>query len=162
VTRRSEEEHLRALAQKLEAQLEGIRRKMRRRLEAEYARGNVTGPQRLVMHALVLSPEGMSLKQLSAKVSLAHSTVSGIVDRLEKRGFVKRKVLECDQRVTQITVSEAVREFMERHAPELQLHPLLSGLRRASEAERTAVRKGIETLERLLEEQGRRQYPVAG
>jgi DNA-binding MarR family transcriptional regulator len=151
VIRRREEERLRALAQKLEAQLHGIRRKMRRRLEAEYARGEVTGPQRLVMEALVNS-EGMSLKELSAKVSLAHSTVSGIVDRLEKRGLVKRQTLESDQRVRQITVSKAVREFLEKRAPELKLHPLLSALRRASEAERTAVEKGIETLERLLEE----------
>ncbi len=151
MTTRKEEKLLRALAQDLEAQLQRIRRKMRRRLEAEYRRGEVTGPQRLVMHVLVGS-EGMSLKELSARVSLAHSTVSGIVDRLEKRGFVNRRALESDRRVTQITVSKPVREFMEKQAPELALHPLLSALRRASEAERSAVRKGIETLERLLEE----------
>ncbi|MGH9604081.1 MAG: MarR family winged helix-turn-helix transcriptional regulator [Terracidiphilus sp.] len=148
---RKEEKPLLALAQDLEAQLQSIRRKMRRRLEAEYARGDVTGPQRLVMHALV-SSEGMSLKELSARVSLAHSTVSGIVDRLEKRGFVNRHVLESDRRVTQITVSKPVSEFMKKQAPELALHPLLNALRRASGAERSAVRKGIETLERLLEE----------
>ena len=148
---RKEEEALRALAQDLEARLHGIRRKMRRRLEAEYARGEVTGPQRLVMQALVGSG-GMSLKELSAKVSLAHSTVSGIVDRLEKRGFVNRQVLESDHRVTQITVAKVVREFLEKQVPELTLYPLLNALRRASEAERIAVRKGIETLERLMEE----------
>jgi DNA-binding MarR family transcriptional regulator len=151
VIQRKEEEALRALAQDLEARLHGIRRKMRRRLEAEYARGEVTGPQRLVMQALVGSG-GMSLKELSAKVSLAHSTVSGIVDRLEKRGFVNRQVLESDHRVTQITVAKVVREFLEKQAPELTLYPLLNALRRASEAERIAVRKGIKTLERLMEE----------
>ena len=123
---------------------------MRRRLEAEYARGDVTGPQRLVMHALVLS-EGLSLKELSAKVSLAHSTVSGIVDRLEKKGFVSRQVLESDRRVTHIKVTKPVRQFMEKQAPELALHPLLDALRKASEAERRAVKQGIEILERLLE-----------
>jgi DNA-binding MarR family transcriptional regulator len=150
VIQRKKEEALRSLAQDLEARLHGIRRKMRQRLEAEYARGDMTGPQRLVMQALVGS-EGMSLKELSAKVSLAHSTASGIVDRLEKRGFVNRQVLESDHRVTQITVSKAVREFLEKQAPELTLRPLLNALRRASETERTAVREGIETLERLLE-----------
>ena len=151
MTTRNEEKPLRALAQDLEAKLQSIRRKMRRRLEVEYARGDVTGPQRLVMHALVGS-EGMSLKELSARVSLAHSTVSGIVDRLEKRGFVNRQVLESDHRVTQITVSKPVREFMEKEAQELALHPLLNALRKASETERNVVRKGIETLERLLED----------
>ncbi len=151
MTQRKKEDALRALAQDLEARLLGIRRKMRQRLEAEYARGEVTGPQRLVMQALAGS-QGMSLKDLSAKVSLAHSTVSGIVDRLEKRGFLNRKVLESDHRMTQITVSKAVREFLEKQAPDLTLHPLLNALRRASKAERIVVRQGLETLERLMEE----------
>lgn len=150
MTQRKDEAALRALAQRLEAQLEAIRRKMRRHLEAEYARGGVTGPQRLVMHALVTSGE-MSLKELSARVSMAHSTVSGIVDRLEKRGFLKRRVQASDRRVTRIAVSKPVREFLDKRAPELALHPMLNALRRATGTERTAVRKGIETLERLLE-----------
>jgi DNA-binding MarR family transcriptional regulator len=151
LTHRKKEETLRALAQDLETRLHGIRRKMRQNLEAEYARGEVTGPQRLVMQALVGS-EGMSLKELSAKISLAHSTVSGIVDRLEKRGFLNRKVLESDHRVTQITVSKAVREFLEKRAPDLTLHPLLNALRKATKAERIVVRQGLETLERLMKE----------
>ena len=149
--KRKEEDAVRALAQSLEAQLHSIRRKLRRRLEAEYARGQVTGPQRLVMGELVRS-EGMSLKELSARVSLAHSTVSGIVARLEKKGLVTRQALESDQRVTQIAVSKAVRKFLDRKMPELALHPLLNALRRASEAERAAVQEGIETLEKLLGE----------
>ena len=151
MTQRKKEDALRALAQDLEARLLGIRRKMRQRLEAEYARGEVTGPQRLVMQALVGS-QGMSLKDLSAKVSLAHSTVSGIVDRLEKRGFVNRQVLESDHRITQISVSKAVHAFLEKQAPDLTLHPLLNALRRATKAERIVVRQGLETLERLMEE----------
>lgn len=150
MSQREEEEDLRALARSLEAQLHAIRNNMRRSLEADYARGNVTGPQRLIMQALTGS-EGMSLKELSARVGLAHSTVSGIVDRLEKRGFLNRQALESDRRVTQITASKAVREFLQKQAPELTLQPLLNALRRATDSERTAVRKGIETLERLLE-----------
>jgi MarR family transcriptional regulator, organic hydroperoxide resistance regulator len=151
LTQRKKEDALRALAQDLEARLLGIRRKMRQRLEAEYARGEVTGPQRLVMQALVDS-EGMSLKELSAKVSLAHSTVSGIVDRLAKRGFVNRQVLESDHRITHISISKAVHSFLEKQAPDLTLHPLLKALRRATKAERIVVRQGLETLERLMEE----------
>src|SRR6266576_1060090 len=81
---------LRELAQQTERQLNIIQRSMRQRLQAEFARGNLTGPQRLVMSALVHS-EGLSLKQLSEAVSLAHSTVSGIVDRLVKQGLIERQ-----------------------------------------------------------------------
>jgi DNA-binding MarR family transcriptional regulator len=151
LARGKKEDALRAQAQDLEARLHGIRRKMRQGLEAEYERGQVTGPQRLVMQALVGSG-GMSLKELSAKVSLAHSTVSGIVDRLETRGFVNRRVFKSDHRVTHISVSKDVRAFLEKQAPDLTLHPLLNALRRASKAERIAVRKGIETLARLMDE----------
>lgn len=149
-TEQGQESALRELAQQMEAQMHAIRRRLRRQLEAEYAKGEVTGPQRLVMEALVRS-DGMSLKELSEKVSLAHSTVSGIVDRLQIRGMVTRRTLEIDRRVTQVAVSDAVRHFMQKKAPELTLHPLLDALRRATPAERRAVREGLATLERLLD-----------
>lgn len=141
---------LRQLAQHLEAQLHTIRRRLRRRLEAEYAKGQVTGPQRLVMQALVGS-EGMSLKELSAGVGLAHSTVSGIVDRLQARGMVERRPGTQDRRITQVRVTKAVRDFMQRRAPELTLHPLVTALERASASDLKAVQLGLETLERLLD-----------
>ena len=49
------------------------------------------------MHVLVHS-EGISLRALSKELGLAHSTVSGIVDRLEKRGMVVRQTDEADRR----------------------------------------------------------------
>ena len=151
--RRGDETRL--LAQQMEAQLAGIRRRLRQRLEAEFARGaDLTGPQRLVMAALVGLGEktgGMSLKELSEKVGLAHSTVSGIVDRLEARGMVERRASDEDRRVTRVVASAAVRQFMRRRVPELMLSPLVRALRRATAAERTAVQDGLNTLERLLD-----------
>jgi DNA-binding MarR family transcriptional regulator len=150
--RQKKDPELRALAQKIEAQLHSIRRRLRRSLEAEYARGQVTGPQRLVMEALVRS-EGMSLKELSAAVSLAHSTVSGIVDRLQARGMVERRPGTQDRRITQVRVTKAVRDFMQRRVPELTLHPLVAALERASAADLKAVQAGLDTLEVLLDEE---------
>lgn len=144
------EPRLRQRAQQIEAQLQAIRRRLRRTLEAEYARGQVTGPQRLVMQALVGS-EGMSLKELSAAVSLAHSTVSGIVDRLQARGMVERRPGTQDRRITEVRVTKAVRDFMRKRAPELTLHPLVAALERGTAADLTAVQLGLDTLERLLD-----------
>src|SRR6185312_16627789 len=95
----SEEGKLRELAQELEQHLTAIRQEIRRPVEAEFAKGGLTGPQRSVMQAVVHS-EGRSLKELSAQVGLAHSTVSGIVDRLEKRGMLKRNANPTDRRHT--------------------------------------------------------------
>ncbi|HTZ89083.1 MAG TPA: MarR family transcriptional regulator [Alloacidobacterium sp.] len=140
---------IRALAQQMESQLQSIRQMMRRQLDAEYSKGDLTAPQQLVMRA-VCKAEGLSLKELSRSVCLAHSTVSGIVDRLEKRGFVIRRTSKEDNRVTQIIASPAVRDFLQKRAPALTLHPLTRALKRATQAQRAAVETGLSTLEELL------------
>ena len=98
------QEAVHKLAQEVDQHLSVIRQRLREPLETEFARGGLTGPQRMVMQALVQS-EGLSLKQLSAQVSLAHSTVSGIVDRLQARGMVVRSRDEADGRATVIAPS---------------------------------------------------------
>jgi len=140
---------LRELAQQTERQLNIIQRSIRQRLQAEFARGNLTGPQRLVMAALVRT-QGLSLKQLSEAVSLAHSTVSGIVDRLAKQGLIERQTHPTDRRITLLVASPPVREFLETRMPELALHPLLEALRHASPTELRAITKGLNTLIQLL------------
>ena len=102
------------------------------------------------MQALVESGE-MSLKELSARVSLAHSTVSGILDRLEARGMVERLSDPTDRRVTRIAASSSVRKFLKDRVPELTLHPLEEALARGTPAERTAVLRGVRKLRALVE-----------
>jgi DNA-binding MarR family transcriptional regulator len=140
---------LRELAQQTERQLNIIQRGMRQRLQAEFARGNLTGPQRLVMSVLVPT-QGLSLRQLSEAVSLAHSTVSGIVDRLEKQGLIQRQTHPTDRRITLLIASDVVRKFMETRMPELALHPLLEALGHASPTERRSITRGLNTLAKLL------------
>ena len=145
----SGEAQLRELAQELEQHLTAIREEIRRPVEAEFAKGGLTGPQRSVMQAVVHS-DGRSLKELSAQVGLAHSTVSGIVDRLEKRGMLKRHANATDRRHTRIVASAEVREFMEKKYPVIAASPLLTVLCRATPGERDAVLRGVRALRRLL------------
>ena len=137
-------------ARRLEAQLNLIQRHMRQALQAEFARGQLTGPQRLVMEKLVHAPNGLSLKELSRAVSLAHSTVSGIADRLEQQGLLVRQTDAQDRRITRLTPSQAVRDFLAVRMPELTVHPLVEVLRRASPADRQAITLGLDTLARLI------------
>ena len=141
---------LTALAQDIDRDLRAIRERIRRPLEAEIARGNLTGPQQSVLHALVQSG-GMSLKELSAHLGLAHSTVSGIVDRLQARGLVERGTRETDRRVSVIGVTQQVRDFVRDTLPGLLLHPLEEALARATTAQRRVVVQGLNTLRELLE-----------
>jgi len=149
-SRKGEESELRQLALELEQHLTEIRQEIRRPVEAEFAKGGLTGPQRSVMQALVTS-DGRSLKELTAQVGLAHSTVSGIVDRLEKRGLVERKPNLNDRRHTRIIVSGVVREFMEKRYPVIAAHPLYDVLHAADGVERNAIVTGIRILRRLLD-----------
>src|ERR1700738_5713409 len=86
------------MAEAIERDIREIREKLRRPLEAEFARGQLTGPQRGVMQ-VVFHSNGMSLKELCNRVSLTHSTVSGIVDRLVARGMLERRGDENHSRV---------------------------------------------------------------
>jgi DNA-binding MarR family transcriptional regulator len=136
-------------AQEVEQHLRAIRQWLRRPLENEIARANLTGPQTSVMQALVQSG-GMSLKDLSNAVGLAHSTVSGIVDRLEKRGLVKRQADAADRRSCRIVPSAAVQSYVRDTLPTLALPPLARALARAVPAERAQILAGLRALRRLL------------
>jgi DNA-binding MarR family transcriptional regulator len=144
------DEDLNTLAREIGEHLRVIRQILRRPGEAEFARGHLTGPQQLVMEVLVRS-HGLSLKELSQQVSLSHSTVSGIVDRLEKRGFLKRKADPNDRRFTVITTSKAVEEFLKKKLPALTIHPLAEVLARASASEREEIVRGVRVLRRIVD-----------
>ena len=148
---KARDSELRRLAHELEQHLSVIRQEIRRPVEAEFAKGGLTGPQRSVMQALVNS-DGRNLGELSRQVSLAHSTVSGIVDRLERRGLVSRRANPKDRRHTSIIVSKEVREFLEKKYPIIAAGPLLRVLRNAKTRERSAVVTGVRVLRRLLDD----------
>lgn len=122
------------MAQEIDLHLRAVRRTLGKPAEG------LTGPQRSVMHAVVRSG-GLSLKQLSRELGLAHSTVSGIVDRLEKRGLVDRLPDKRDGRVILIVAGKSA----------LLVHcPLLEALRRVRPAERRAILEGLRVLRRVM------------
>jgi DNA-binding MarR family transcriptional regulator len=130
-----------AMAQQIDRDLGAIRRTLRQPAEAAFSKSGLTGPQRSVMQAVVLAG-GLSLKEASRQMGLAHSTVSGIVDRLERHGVVGRQTDKKDHRVKLIVASKA---------PTLVVHPLVEALKRAKPAERKAVLEGLRILRRVLE-----------
>jgi DNA-binding MarR family transcriptional regulator len=140
-----------AQAEKMEQDLGAIRQALRRPLDAEVARGELTGPQTAVMREVIRS-EGISLRHLSRAVNLAHSTVSGIVDRLEKRSLIERRPDPKDGRVSCIHPTTPVRRFVRERIPKLNRGPLLAALTRASEKERNSIGAALRRLRELLDE----------
>jgi DNA-binding MarR family transcriptional regulator len=86
----------------------------------------VTGPQLWALR--VIYTEGqLSMGKLSEKMYLHMSTVSGIVDRLEKKGYVERKRDVADRRVVKISLTKTGKKLVQK-APEAAQGKLLHGL----------------------------------
>jgi len=119
--------------------LQGVSRKQSSEFTRKY---RITGPQLGALRLASLSP-GISMQQLSQQLYLHISTVSGIVDRLEKRGYVARERTSEDRRVVSIRVTDKGLQVIEKtplagmgllihaidHIPEEQLQDILLGLR---------------------------------
>lgn len=139
-------------AEQIERDLSGIRRALRGPLATEIAKGEMTVPQRAVMQ-VVVGNEGISLRDLSREVSLAHSTVSGIVDRLEKRGMIERRTDPQDGRISRIFPTAAVAQFVKERIPVLIRGPLEKALERATASDRVEIAQGVRKLRELLAEE---------
>lgn len=89
----------------------------------------LTGPQLAIL--LELSRLGSATpKQLSLAVHLSQATVSGILQRLERRGLVERRPSSRDRRSIQIELTAVGHSVLE-HSPSLlqdRFRELLSGL----------------------------------
>ncbi|AMA74559.1 hypothetical protein ACH33_00755 [Aneurinibacillus sp. XH2] len=86
-------------------------------LSREIAAFNITGPQFLVLRCLKDEPQRIS--DISRQLCLSNSTVSGIVDRLEENGYVRRVRDEKDRRVVWVFFSEKVKALC-REVPALR------------------------------------------
>jgi DNA-binding MarR family transcriptional regulator len=136
--------------------LEAVRRVLHESIWSEARRYPVplTAPQLMALRVLVDhvrdSGEGLSLTELSQRMGLAHSTVSGIVTRLERGGLLRRTTRPDDRRFTTIELTQPVRAWLDRELPTTRLRPLVAALGRATTGERATILDGLATLERLL------------
>ena len=139
---------LAAEAEEILGLLRALRRDLARNPFADAERSGLTGPQVTAMTCLV-SRGPLTLTELSRAMGTSHSTASGIIDRLEARGLVRRTPDAADRRRTRIVVTEEVTRYVQ----ELEEGPpgrLAAALRRASPHQRRAIRQGLALLRELL------------
>jgi DNA-binding MarR family transcriptional regulator len=70
----------------------------------------ITLPQSIVIGALIKDGE-MKISELSSKTNLSNSTISGIIDRLEKQQLVVRTRSDEDRRAVYVSVTPKVEEI---------------------------------------------------
>lgn len=79
----------------------------------EFKQFGITMPQALVLKEISHEPKMIS--QISEAVDLSKSTVSGIVDRLEKNGWVTRQRDLNDRRAVWIYKTDKINEVTKRN-----------------------------------------------
>ena len=145
---RRQDSALRQQAEEILATVRALWRDLLRNPYADAEQHGMTGPQITVMACLV-SKGPMTLTELSRSLGMSHSSASGIVDRLQARGLLRRTEDATDRRRTSIQVTEAV----QRYVHELEAGPsgrLVEALGNATPAQRAAITKGLELLSRFL------------
>lgn len=82
-----------------------IRKAISFKCEKSAKKYGFTAPQLGVIFHLYMMPS-ITLNNLSEHMNLTKSTVSGIVDRLEKQGVVTREIPKDNRRIVKLSISE--------------------------------------------------------
>jgi MarR family transcriptional regulator, organic hydroperoxide resistance regulator len=114
---------------------------------------NLTGPQGMLLGTLAHNGE-MKISDLSEKLGLSNSTVSGVLDRLEKQGLVERTRSEEDRRVVHVNLTPEFRKNAEQRFKDVE-RSFEEVVSKASTEELERILIGLETLKKLLDEQQR-------
>lgn len=108
----------------------------------------VTGPQLWALRT-VHEARGLTVGALADRIFLHISTVSGILDRLEKGGWVERRRAVDDRRVIRLVVTRKGRALIAR-APEPPRSIVLRGLKSLADRELGEMARSMKLLQRLM------------
>ncbi|MDF2532003.1 MAG: MarR2 [Clostridia bacterium] len=109
---------------------------------------NMTGPQGMLMGTLAHHGE-MKVSDLSEKLGLSNSTVSGIIDRLENQGLVVRTRSKEDRRVVYVNVTSEFKKGSQNRFNEIE-KMFESMMGKATSEELDQILQGLDTLQRVF------------
>lgn len=118
---------------------------LKQNIQCQYKDMNLTGPQGMLMGVLAHHGE-MKISALSEKLDLSNSTVSGIIDRLEKQGLVERIRSKEDRRVVYVNITPEYKNFADHHLKKVE-----DKMSKANSEELDKILEGLNTLKRLLD-----------
>ena len=126
-----------------------VTRHMSRRFRQYFGKLDLTFPQALVLTTLREEGE-LPISKLAEYTGSANSTVSGIVDRLEKLELVKRVRSDQDRRVIYVALTEKYESAL--HTAQPGVNDCFSGvLDSLSQQELDEIAAALEKLEHALE-----------
>lgn len=110
-----------------------------------FRRHGITAAQYNVLSVLVAAGEGISQRELGDVLVVDRSNVTGLLDRMEKAGWVRRADDPADRRVYRIELTAAGRRLWEKISPAYEAVVLQV----ASGASETQVRTTLKVLNQL-------------
>lgn len=116
-----------------------------RKLLSEY---RITSPQMICLYTLA-NCEGMTQSDLAKQVDLGASTITGIVDRLEAKGYVVRIRNTADRRKVTLQITDRGREVT-CSAPGAMQDRLLASLRNLPETEQATIAAALDRVLGLM------------
>jgi len=119
----------------------------------------LTGPQLAVLQAASRLGEGSSTGSLARAVHLSGPTVTGILDRLEKRGLVERARSGQDRRSVTITMTRRGGEVLAA-APSLLQDRFRTELARIEDWERTMILAMLQRIAAMMDAESLDASPV--
>ncbi|MFZ7134401.1 MAG: MarR family winged helix-turn-helix transcriptional regulator [Eubacteriales bacterium] len=122
----------------------------RQNMERQFKGMNITAPQGMVIG--ILAHEGkMKIGELSEKIGLSISTVSGIIDRLEKQGMVERVRSQEDRRVVYVDLTKNFKDISKNRFCHME-KMFDSIMNEATPEEFHSIIEGMNILEKLLKD----------
>ncbi len=109
----------------------------------------ITGPQLWVLKT-ICENGSLSLGELSKRMYLNPSTITGVVDRLEKKRYALRNRSEKDRRVVKVQLTPKGNRLAKR-APKPIQGKMIYGLRKLKENELFLIYKSAEKLVEIME-----------
>jgi DNA-binding MarR family transcriptional regulator len=111
----------------------------------------ITGPQLWALK-IIRENGGLSLGDLSQKMYVHPSTISGLMDRLEKKGYVLRDRSQHDRRVVKVDLTPKGSRLA-KNAPNPIQGRMIFGLRNLKEEELYRIYDSVRKLVEIMEAQ---------
>jgi len=112
----------------------------------------LTAAQGMVMGNLMRFGK-MKISELSERLSLSNSTVSGIIDRLESQGIVERIRSEEDRRIVYVSKTEKFNEY-HKSFHKASAEGVGKIINKGTNEQLDKVIEGLSILKQLLEDKG--------
>lgn len=116
----------------------------------QFRRSGLTMPQLLALRAIAsANVKEVTAAYIAPRVQLSAATITGVLDRLEKHGYISRKRTSSDRRKVCLTLTARGRKELERLAVSFQ-DKFAQKLSEIKEADRKTILKSLDTIVNLI------------